>query len=78
MDWKLRTRLQIRRLMFIDNQLWQFPIHFMIAEGDLESFRLDNKLIDISREGVLIQGKLEQIDAERTAILMQENYYRIS
>lgn len=60
---------------FIEAQLGTISDSLQIAESDLESFRLANKLIDISREGSLIQNRLEQIDAERTRLLMQKNYY---
>ena len=46
-----------------------------LAEGDLENFKLVNRFLDLSREGGLVQSKLEKIDAERTALLLQKSYY---
>jgi tyrosine-protein kinase Etk/Wzc len=60
---------------FIEQQLNTISESLKIAETDLESFRLANRLIDISREGAIIQDKLEEIDAERTRLIMQKNYY---
>lgn len=60
---------------FIDNQLGTISDSLHIAETNLERFRLVNRLIDISREGSMIQNKLEQIDGERTALLLKRNYY---
>ncbi len=74
-DWILRIKTATQTINFIENQLGTISDSLKIAEGDLESFRLYNKLIDISREGTLIQGKLEQIDAERTKLTLQKSYY---
>lgn len=60
---------------FIEAQLGTISDSLQIAENHLENFRLVNKLIDISREGSIIQDRLEQIDNERTGLLMQKNYY---
>lgn len=73
LEYKNQTAAQT--IDFIENQLGTISDSLQIAENELESFRLYNQLIDISREGVLIQNKLEQIDAERTRLLMQKNYY---
>lgn len=73
LDFKNQTAAQT--LDFIEKQLGTISDSLHVAEGDLENFRLVNKLIDISREGVIIQNKLEQIDAERTTLLMRKNYY---
>lgn len=60
---------------FIEKQLGTIADSLKIAEGNLERFRLANKLIDISREGVAIQARLEQLDAEKTRLSMQKSYY---
>ena len=73
LEYKNQTAAQT--IEFIENQLGTISDSLQIAENDLENFRLANKLIDISREGALIQNKLEQIDAERTRLIMQKNYY---
>jgi len=74
LEFKNKTAAQT--IEFIENQLVTISDSLHLAEGDLESFRLVNRLIDISREGAVIQNKLEQIDGERTALLLQENYYK--
>ena len=73
LEYKNQTASQT--LDFIENQLGTISDSLKIAENDLENFRLKNKLIDISREGSVIQDKLEKIDAERTRLEMQKNYY---
>jgi capsular exopolysaccharide synthesis family protein len=73
LEYKNQTAEQT--IDFIEDQLVTISDSLKIAEGDLESFRLVNKLIDISREGAIIQGKLEEVDAERTKLMLQKSYY---
>jgi capsular exopolysaccharide synthesis family protein len=70
-----KNRTASLTIEFIEKQLETISDSLKNAEGALENFRLVNKLIDISREGAVIQDKLEQIDAERTRLAMQKNYY---
>jgi capsular exopolysaccharide synthesis family protein len=73
LEYKNQTAAQT--IDFIEDQLGTISDSLQLAESDLESFRLVNQLIDISREGAVIQQKLEQIDEERTRLNMQKNYY---
>ena len=61
---------------FIEEQLELISDSLKVVEGNLESFRLTNKLIDMSREGIVIQQRLEKIDNEKTTLLLQESYYK--
>ena len=74
LDFKNKTAGQT--INFIENQLGLISDSLHIAEGDLENFRLVNKLIDISREGSFLQAKLEQLDNEKSTLIMQERYYK--
>lgn len=73
LEYKNQTAAQT--IEFIENQLGTISESLAMAENELENFRLNNKLIDISYEGAVIKEKLEQIDAERTKLQMQESYY---
>ncbi|HEX2920996.1 MAG TPA: GNVR domain-containing protein, partial [Bacteroidales bacterium] len=73
LEYKNQTAAQT--LEFIENQLRTISDSLRIAENDLESFRLNNNLIDISHEGQAIQQKFEQTDEEKTMLHMQKNYY---
>ncbi len=70
-----KNQTAAKTIEFIEHQLNTISDSLKIAENDLESFRLVNKLIDISREGAIIQGNLEQLDDEMTRLMMQKNYY---
>jgi tyrosine-protein kinase Etk/Wzc len=73
LEFKNKTAGQT--IEFIESQLGIISDSLHLAEGDLESFKLVNRFLDISREGVVIQSKLEKIDGERTSLLLQKNYY---
>lgn len=73
LEYKNQTAAQT--IDFIEEQLGTISDSLRLAENDLEGFRLNNQLIDISREGSLIQDRLEQIDGERTSLTMQRSYY---
>jgi capsular exopolysaccharide synthesis family protein len=73
LEYKNQTTAQT--IDFIEEQLGTISDSLRIAENDLEGFRLRNQLIDISREGSIIQDRLEQIDGERTRLTMQKSYY---
>ncbi len=46
------------------------------AEGSLEDFRLSNKIIDLSKEGTLIQNRLESFENENASLILQKKYYQ--
>ncbi len=73
LEFKNKTAAQT--IEFIESQLGIISDSLHLAEGDLENFKLVNRFLDISSEGGLVQSKLEKIDAERTALLMQKSYY---
>lgn len=73
LDYKNKTAAQT--LEFIEKQLVSIADSLEIAETKLEKFRYTNKLIDISREGLAIQNRLEQLDQEKSRLVMQKNYY---
>ena len=72
---ELKNETAERTIMFIDDQLGLISDSLALAEGDMESFRLNNRFIDLSREGVNIQNKLEQIENEKIRLMLQKNYY---
>ncbi len=62
-------------IKFIDNQLDTIKRELSVAEAKLENFRLKNSFIDLSREGSLIQNRLEKFENEKTAFELQLQYY---
>jgi tyrosine-protein kinase Etk/Wzc len=60
---------------FINRQIKQTSYFLNEAEVNLLNFRLENKLINLTTEGNLIQSRLERIESEKTTINLQQQYY---
>lgn len=61
-------------IAFIDQQLTKVSDSLRRAEGNIERFKISNKMIEISSEAEFLQGKLEKIDMERADLLMKRRY----
>lgn len=61
---------------FIDRQLHIIADSLQDAEDRLQNFRRTNKLVDLTREGTIIQGRLEQVENEKTTLELQHQYYQ--
>lgn len=62
-------------IKFIDGQIGSISDSLNKVESNLENFRLSNRLIDLSQEGLNIQNRLENYGNERSALLLQKQYY---
>ncbi|MCX6327202.1 MAG: polysaccharide biosynthesis tyrosine autokinase [Bacteroidia bacterium] len=62
-------------IKFIDRQLAIILDSLDVAGEKLEKFRMANSFIDLSREGSLIQNRLEKIENQKTAFELQLQYY---
>ena len=63
-------------IKFIDGQLDVIQDSLSISEKQLESFRHDNRFIDISSEANYIQGRLERLETEKASLELQSQYYK--
>src|ERR1035437_227592 len=63
-------------IKFINRQLSLISDSLKEAEVNLQNFRLENKLVNLSMEGNLIQNRLEQIENEKTTLDLQQEYYQ--
>jgi len=72
---ELKNQTAEKTIKFIDDQLGQISDSLSRVEGVMESFRMGNKLIDISQEGINIQNRLNQIESEKTGLMLQKRYY---
>jgi capsular exopolysaccharide synthesis family protein len=61
---------------FIDRQLKTISDSLKKVEENLQDFRLKNKLIDISKEGSVIQSRLELFENEKTGLELKYQYYQ--
>jgi tyrosine-protein kinase Etk/Wzc len=71
-----KNQTAINTVNFIDQQLAVIDESLKGAEMDLQNFRLQNKLLDISREGGLIYSKLEKSQEQKILLELQERYYQ--
>jgi len=62
-------------IKFIDMQLKIISDSLSKAEDRLEKFRVKNRFIDLSREGIAIQNKLEKLGNEKTTFELQLQYF---
>jgi capsular exopolysaccharide synthesis family protein len=72
---EMKNEIAEKTIQFIDEQLGSISDSLSIAEGKLESFRTGNRIIDLSKEGISIQNKLEQIDEEKTQLMLKKRYF---
>ncbi|HUX57550.1 MAG TPA: polysaccharide biosynthesis tyrosine autokinase [Bacteroidales bacterium] len=70
-----KNRTADSTIKFIDAQLNIISDSLSKAEEKLESFRLKNRFVDLSREGSLIQNRLEKFENERASFNLQLQYY---
>ena len=49
-------------IKFINKQIEKVSQSLSVAEENLENFRLKNSFIDLSREGTIIQNRLEKFE----------------
>jgi len=63
-------------IKFIDLQLKLILKDLSDAEINMEKFRLQNSFIDISREGTIIQNKLEKFENEKATFELELLYYK--
>jgi capsular exopolysaccharide synthesis family protein len=65
-----------KTIEFINGQIGSVSDSLRKAEGSLENFRLSNKIIDLSKEGTLIQNRLESFENEHVSLILQKEYYQ--
>lgn len=70
-----KNRTADSTIKFIGTQLKVISDSLSAAEENLENFRLKNSFIDLSKEGTLIQNRLEKFENEKTAFELQLQYY---
>jgi len=64
-----------KTIEFIDSQIGSISDSLRKVENTLENFRLSNRLVDLSQEGINIQKRLENYENERASLKLQRQYY---
>ncbi len=73
MEWK--SRAADNTISFIEAQLGLISDSLRLAENTMESFRLNNRFVDLTLEGTLVLQRLEKFEGEKNMLGMQKQYY---
>ena len=63
-------------IKFIDEQLRLVSDSLRKVESKLQKLRLENKLVDLSKDGTVLQNRFEKFDNEKTSLELQHHYYQ--
>ncbi|RED96156.1 GumC family protein [Marinoscillum furvescens] len=74
-ELELKMETATKTIAFIDDQLTDIQDALYSAEMQLENFRSDNKILDISQEGVAIYTRLQELEKEAANTDLQLSYY---
>jgi tyrosine-protein kinase Etk/Wzc len=72
---ELKNQTADSTISFIDKQLNLILDSLKDVEKELETFRRDNKLIDLNTEGSLILSRVERYESEKTTAELKKQYY---
>lgn len=70
-----KNQIAKRTIHFIDEQIHGVIDSLTIAEGKLEKFRTENRVIDLSQEGRSLYDQYEQLERERAVLVVESKYY---
>lgn len=63
-------------ISFIDRQLNLISGFLKEAADNLQNFRLENRVVNLSEKGTLVQYRLDQFEKEKTVLELQYQYYQ--
>jgi capsular exopolysaccharide synthesis family protein len=70
-----KNQIAANTIKFIDEQISAIVDSLTIAEGNLERFRSENKIIDISQEGKSMFDQLTNLEKEQATLTIEAKYY---
>lgn len=74
-DLETKNETSRKSEMFINEQLNQITDSLMFAESNLEEFRSNNKIVNLSDEGSLLYKKLEEQEKNKSQLDISLKYY---
>lgn len=74
-DLKEKNATSIKTIEFIDDQLTSVVDSLTYAEKNLETFRSNNKIVNLSEEGSSMFKKMEELQAKKSLIDIKIKYY---
>lgn len=73
LEWKNQAAQQT--IEFIEGQLGVIRTDLSRAESNMETFRQDNRFVDLTTEGNLVLQRLERYEIEKNTLNLQMQYY---
>ena len=70
-----KNQIASNTINFIDSQLASIATSLDNAETELESFRRNNKVMDISAAATSVFAKLDELEAQKAVLLLKDKYY---
>jgi capsular exopolysaccharide synthesis family protein len=70
-----KNKITTNTINFIDSQLLEISSYLKNTEGDIETFRSENNIHDISNEVSLEFTKLGELEKEKASMLLNLKYY---
>ena len=70
-----KNQTAINTVNFIDEQLGVIDTSLQQAEMNLQNFRLDNKLVDVSTEGNMAYERVQNYMNQKAMLELQKRYY---
>lgn len=70
-----KNRITKSTIRFIDERLANIVDSLQKAENNLQSFRLSNDIIDISKEGQVLYEEMNEMETQRLNIELKTKYY---
>lgn len=71
-----KNQTAINTIKFIDSQLEAIQDSLVMAEYDLERFRVNNKVMDVGKSAELLFEDASRLDTERKKVAIQIQYYQ--
>lgn len=71
----IKNKTAERTINFIDNQLENIQNALFKTENEMETFRSDNNIIDISQEGETLYSNLQEFEKDKQSIDLKLEYY---
>jgi tyrosine-protein kinase Etk/Wzc len=72
---EVKNRIADSTITFIDKQLKEISASLIMAENKLKDFKNEKKLIDVSKEGSLIQDQLIRFGNDKINLELKQKYY---
>ena len=75
-DLEEKNQLGRKTITFIDRQLGEISDSLRVAEGNLESFRAQNQIVDISTTSETLAAQVEALEKEKAGLVVQDQYLK--